>query len=583
MDLAIRISLYGALALLLVAANLWFVDRLLGAIGRPLAADRMAPFVIVGKADEGGRLAAGMPEMLNAHLRRIGAEIDEAIGALTRPGTVTRAAEGATWVPAADLRVEVRPIEASLAELRSFVPPDIKLAVGGVEFGGLISWLHGWLVADRVLRVAVVYHDSGTSVSGRVGERSAFDFHFGQADVGAPARDDAIAEMIAYGLMHQEYRRSVPVFGALTVRDFRRLLSAVAAVGALNQRVAFGRTPRPSEYAAPLEDLLDLAEITRNWEPLVRLAAEVAENAGRIDTAIELYEAERALVREADAVRAREIAERLESLRGRLEARRVAEAPAPEMVAASVDERIRSLLGAEGHPPGLVRIGIAGGRPSAAVSATVLGASGEAEGDAVAFFDSLAATIRLVAPDAELVFHAPTTRSGHALRSTDIQASLEALAGHGLDVVLVPFGPLTGAPWEEAFTGLADQGRLVVLSAGNDAGRALPFAGSALLERMMVVAAVDLDGNPAAFSTRGEGAFWAPGERIPVRPGQVDSGTAFAAALAAAVAAGVRAAHPDLGPEELVEALRAAAAPHTAGGPPILNLQRTVEQLGAPS
>lgn len=294
MDALLKIALYAAAGLLLLAVNLWFVRNLYSSFAGVGSADRIAPFQIIGKDDAADKLANAMPVMLHAHLRRITREMNQALTTLTEGASAAQRANqeiigiGTEGIDIADRPVpdaQKTPISVAAQDLKVFRPPAITMSVGGVEVGGLISWVHRALVQDRLLEISVFYRGETASVYGSVGGHADFNVYLQPEDFGEPPSDDDIVSMIAYSIIQQEYRRSLPVFGAFTARGFRDLVSAVSRVAELNQRVALGRTPSAADYKVLLSDLLRLVEVARGWQPLVRLTAGVAENADDLEAA----------------------------------------------------------------------------------------------------------------------------------------------------------------------------------------------------------------------------------------------------------------------------------------------------------
>jgi Subtilase family len=605
MDALLKIALYAAAGLLLLAVNLWFVRNLYSSFAGVGSADRIAPFQIVGKDDAAGKLANAMPVMLHAHLRRITREMNDALAALAPSARAESSASAQLTIPGIGVRgVSFFGMGIDIADRRAFddprtqilVPsqdlkvfraPDIAMSVGGVEVGGLISWAHRALVQDRLLEVSVFYRGDTASVYGSVGGQADFNVYLKPEDFAEPPSDDDIAAMIAYSIMQQEYRRSLPVFGAFTARGFRDLVTAVSRVAELNRQVVLGRTPSAADYKVLLPDLLRLVEIARGWQPLVRLAAGVAENADDLEAATRLYRAELALVGDRDAVRRRDLEAKLAQLSERASAAEfAARAPAAVVPDAELVERIHELLGVESlQMRSSPTIAVLGGLPSKGLLAedamTVLGGPPEPDPSNAAYFDSLVRAVQLVAPKARYLF-----RAGTVWTAAGLVDAIGDLADAEPAVLLVTLGPLTGPVYEEAFKALADGGTLVVIAAGNQVGQPVPLDGSPLLDRVMVVAAVSLEGRPSAFTQRGEKVSWAPGEDIPVyvAPGatrpEPQKGTTYSAALAAGIAARVLAEHPAVAPARLVETLRASARPASGQTEPaILNLDSALEYL----
>jgi hypothetical protein len=596
MDALLKIALYAAAGLLLLAMNLWFMRNLYSSFAGAASADRIAPFQIIGKDDATDRLANAMPVMLHAHLRRITREMNQALATLTAgtpaapPASAPILGIGPQTIDIADRDDPKSQIWVAAQDLKVFRAPDIAMSVGGVEIGGLISWAHRALVQDRLLEIAVFYRGDTASVYGSIGGHADFNVYLQPEDFGAPPTDDEIAAMIAYSIMQQEYRRSLPVFGAFTARGFRDLVSAVSRVAELNQQVALGRTPSSADYKALLPDLLRLVEVARGWQPLVRLAAGVAENAEDFEAATKLYRAELALVGDRDAARRGQVEAKLEKLQARTSAAELAARAPPVVPDATLVERIHDLLRVEDlQMSSSPLVAVLGGLPSKSMLAedgiTLIGGPPAADLSNAAYFDSLVRAVRLIAPEAHFLFRADTLWT-----SAGLIDAIADLADAKPAILLVTLGPLAGPAYEQSFQALADGGTLAVIAAGNQVGKPVPFDGSPLLDQVMVVAAVTLEGRPTAFTQRGEGVFWAPGEDIPVyvAPGaprpEPQKGTTYSAALAAGVAARLLAEHPDLDPASLLGVLRSSARPASGQSePPILNLRGAQDRLADPA
>ena len=121
--------------------------------------------------------------------------------------------------------------------------------------------------------------------------------------------------------------------------------------------------------------------------------------------------------------------------------------------------------------------------------------------------------------------------------------------------------------WNDTFNWAADNGVLMVTSAGNDN---LHLPDDAVLRpatrtpRTLTVGATNDDGTKASFSNHGSSVnLWAPGVNIPVVPtntpvtlaGSAPSGTSFSAPLVAGVAAMIRARNPTLNVDQLRDTL----------------------------
>src|SRR5262245_36891285 len=76
MGVLIRIAIYTAIGLVLLAANVWFVRSIVSAFrGADLV---IVPFHIIGQKDENGQLATALAYMLQARLRQLETDLDTA-------------------------------------------------------------------------------------------------------------------------------------------------------------------------------------------------------------------------------------------------------------------------------------------------------------------------------------------------------------------------------------------------------------------------------------------------------------------------------------------------------------------------
>lgn len=154
---------------------------------------------------------------------------------------------------------------------------------------------------------------------------------------------------------------------------------------------------------------------------------------------------------------------------------------------------------------------------------------------------------------------------------TRMAALVDAAAAAGAAVVMVPMGSNRRADWRAFAEAAARHPKLLfVVSAGND-GRdidAVPVYPAALdLANMLVVTSADAFGRLAAGSNWGANGVdvMVPGEGVAVTDhrgaGGKASGSSFAVPRLAALAARLKARHPDWHAAELIAAIKKRAAP----------------------
>lgn len=588
MDALLKVLAYLLVGLGLLTINLWFARAAYNAfVGNPPLV--IAPFQIIGKDDAGGKIGATLAGMLLARLARITQEMDASTRSLQ---AAARERRGQAQIQTLDLP---DPAPLSVPE-RLFAPLDLKMTVGGVEVGGLISWLHGKLSRDSLLQISIQYDgDRVIAVShaaGDVGHSLWIETKGGN--------DETVAA-IAYALTHRQFAERVPEVEALTPAEFRTLLSTIHRAAELDRQVAHGRSA-PKAYAEILPNLEALLDRAPRWSALLRLTAEMAENAGESGRALALYRKEMEGQEASDPRRA-DVAARIERLTQLIAATtpKPGTAAVPGPTTAPVADRVGfplALLGVtsremRGTPP---LIAVVGGVPPAgtlpadrfAVVADSYGQSGAAAGTAdgddmmTEYTLTVVQTVELVAPRARFVF-APVRSSRGTSASADILRAMELAVRARPNILLVTLGPIEGAVFEQALRNFVNAGVLVVLAAGNQGDRPVPLASSPVFKTLMAVAASAADGSPAKFTQQAPDIFWAPGEHIPVqtRAGEREAraGTTYAAALAAGVAARVLAEHPNLGVPRLIDTLRETSEPVKSGGPKLLNLEKALARL----
>lgn len=576
MDVTIKALVYLIVGLTLLTINLWFFRAVLHtyvASHEPLV---IAPFQVIGKDDAGGKLGATLASMLLARLGKIRQEMESSARALA----TAREGPAAPAIQTLDVPQQT---PLSVPE-RLFAPLNITMTVGGVEVGGMISWVHRMLSRDSMLQISLHYEgDRAIAVTtvGGTGDRSLWIETKG-------GHDEVIAD-IAYALTHREFARTIHEVGALEVGEFKMLLSTLHKAGELNRQVAQGRAAQKT-YEGLLPALEGLIEKAPRWRALVHFAAGIAENAGDLPKATALLRKELELTAAGDGAR-KELEARIGQLGERLAATTPLAAVPPTPGTPAPPRALGWPLAALGVSSRAMKLGpviavLGGVPPAGAIAPQRMQVLGTAFDDEIMteYTHTLVQTIELVAPAVRFIFVPLRSKSGGTTTADLLAAASQAIA-HAPDILLVTLGPLDGPIWESVYQEATDANILLVIAAGNEHGRPVPFAGKPMIKRVMVVAAVDERGKPTSFTQQDREAFWAPGEKIPLepRPGKRDAraGTSYAAALAAGVAARVLAEHPRLERRRLLDLLRETSQPLGAGGVPVLNLNATLGRLSA--
>ena len=400
--------------------------------------------------------------------------------------------------------------------------------------------------------------------------------------------EDAVLDAIAHRIAHRAITRAIPQLGALRGQEFKDLLTALSELSNLNLQIARGREPA-KEFDEVLTMLDPLTTKVRGWSALARITGEVAERANNLPRAKELY---MQAVANAQSDTERQDLSRL----ARVSAAIVVASTAPSLPAAQVaraisaaipDEAMKRVLTQVGVTtdamPNAVRIAIVGGAPSKEVidgRVKIVGPpSGTDSGSIADYYTAIMRTVGLIAPNVDFIF---SRRA--ATRPSELIASIQDLLQEKPQVMLMPVRGVAGSPADRLLLGAAAENIVVVMSAGNEGTKAIPFAGTELLDKIMVVSAVDANGIPAVFTQRDPKSFWTPGVDLPNAGSErysTWSGTGPAAAIAAGVVARVLATKSGQPLSELLAKLREGAAPLSseADAPQVLNAQKTIDLI----
>ena len=344
-------------------------------------------------------------------------------------------------------------------------------------------------------------------------------FHFKDL-VNSFTSEDAVLDAIAHRMAHRAISRAIPQLGALRGQEFKDLLTALSELSNLNLQIARGREPA-KEFDEVLTLLDPLSTKVRGWSALARITGEVAERANNLPRAKELY-MQAVANAQSDAER-QDLQRRLE----RVSAAILVASTAPSLPAAQVagaksaaipDEAMKRLLSQVGVTtdamPKAIRIAIVGGAPSKdAVDGRVkiVGPPGGTVSGGIAdYYTAIMRTVGLVAPNVDFVF---SRRS--VTRPSEIVAAIEDLLPEKPQLMLMPVRGVADSPADRLLLGAAAENIVVVMSAGNEGTKAIPFAGTELLDKIMVVSAVDANGIPAVFTQRDPKSFWTPGVDLP--------------------------------------------------------------------
>ena len=274
-DTFIRILLYIALGCTLIAANIWYGLRVIALISNT-APHTLAPFQVIGKEDKDGKLGTALSHMLIGRIAKIRKEMEASAVAL-------EAAQNASGSPYRASLAQSTPLSLPFPEA-IFVPPDIEFSLGGVEVGGLFSWIVRQLGEERMVHFTVEFTADRAILVGKVGDRYGGALYVDDVE----PRNDAIAEAIAYSIVQLELAKRIPEVNALELKEFKVLLSTLHQAAQLNKRIALGRAIG-EEFQPLLANMKALAAKMERWKPLLELAGQMARNSNDNLLALDFY------------------------------------------------------------------------------------------------------------------------------------------------------------------------------------------------------------------------------------------------------------------------------------------------------
>jgi len=595
MDAMIKILLYVAIGFLLLTANIWYLKSI-GSTIWPRTPRVIAPFQIVGKSDEGGKLGIVLASMLKARLGRIREEMEASARSLEDAKSIEVNQEIVPGV----FRISKQPMEPIPLPNEVFQPLNLNMSVGGVEVGGILSWLQRRLTQDDALSFSAHYSGDKAIVSGSLDSAGSKTLWIGTSG----SNDDELVADIAYAITQKRFSERYAEVEALTTKEFQSLLTILHNAAELNRQTVLGRTTGAG-YDDLLTGIQKLLEKMPNWKLLVRLTAEIAERAERLETAIAFYYRELTLTSVDSAQEhARKFLEqkigKIKELSNEKAAATAALESAntsPGLAGGSVVDKIRSLVGVStlemNRNPMIAIIGPP--PPKGVISEDQISVL-KKESDPRTAYDpslqeyvsSLVQSSQLIAPKTRFIFIPininKESSAGSSGFVSELLVALNRLLAASIkpDILLVSYRGLDLEVIGKAFQTVATQGITIIVPAGNDPSQPVPFSKSYLLDQILVVSAVDLQGSKAGFSASDDKVVWAPGERIPFKSplsGEVElwNGTGPASAIAAGVVARILDKHPDLKPPQLIEILRSTS--QQAGTEKVMNLSAALNSL----
>jgi subtilisin family serine protease len=566
--------LYGISGLFIAIMAIWWGSSVYDKYIASSAKITLGEIEVIGTADatSGELLKKVMPVMLVAELATLKAKAKAALVALSEADD----AANATPTPQ-DFRYADIPVQFEL-----FKVPDINLKIGETDVSFLVKWFIESAAEESRLKLTVALENE--SKKARI-----FGFVPAQDDrafaIDSSNEPSAVVRSIASAILQQQAAQGRDEIGQLSTAEFETFIDALSQFAALERaRRLFGPGSQ-DDYKSVLQKVAPLADKTKGWLDFQWITALISERAGDTGKAADYYRS----IRTSDKIEAA-VASWLDKKIESLEEPTPTEESNHEFVARTLsDDEARpvwSLLGIDKRNAAAnATVGVVGPPPYerlraliSEITLPVRSSVQQAEG-MENYVTHLVQAIRLVCDGNRYVF-----AGSSASQISDLLEGLKALAGvDGIDVILFSYGSSDGNKAVNlALRNLAERS-LVVVSAGNSSGEPSPYA--ELVDEIAVVGAVNNKGEPARFSAVGPGLIWAPGDNIPFpgpgSPTSLDrqSGTGYAAAIVAGIAATLKADFPKATPAQLLAALKESQQRPSDSKPSSINLERARESL----
>ncbi len=349
MDQVLRGMAFLLVGLLLVLCNLYYVRALI-ALRSPRYT--IVPISVVGAVDESGDPTDGLAlaQLLQARIQSIEREIGAANEALTATAPLASARVRPVGILPGELAAFVSPLEVLTLPTAVLSTPDIKIAVSGIEVGGLVSWFRSRISQKQTLSYAI-YLTPGEGKKLAAADLSAISgrTHGTEWIESTSTVGDIISDLAYLTIKMQASPVGSSPVEALSLQEFRTLVDSIAAVSNLNQRIRVGLIPDKEDYAEIAGELDPLVSRAPRWPELRHMLAVVSERAQNYDRAASLYRSVQSSRREAspellEAIESGEIADSIarvdaqRSRRGMLRDHQVDEEKAKAAMLAALDD-----------------------------------------------------------------------------------------------------------------------------------------------------------------------------------------------------------------------------------------------------
>lgn len=287
MEIAVKVAVYLAVGVALVACNVWYVRALYQSMtGGDLV---VAPVKVVGGTEDAAIVGETLARLIISKLQSLEWDLRQSQSALKDAAKRTNpAAAPPPATPAGVTAGILDTPKTAVLNAQLFEATNIDVKVAGVDVGGLLPHIQRWFVADRTLAFSVSWEGKTANVAGNIDALG----------LGTPrpvwmsienATASSIAEAIALALIHRRWARDSVEFSELEDSEFNKLVITINEVAKINRQVITYNSSRKSDFEKILPTVDPLVDRITGWGELTNFVASIAEAAGKYDRALALY------------------------------------------------------------------------------------------------------------------------------------------------------------------------------------------------------------------------------------------------------------------------------------------------------
>lgn len=612
-DTILKLIFLTIIPLALVAVIVWYGQLLHASIAGRFP-DGIDEFTVVGSQqpsqDEGKKFAA----QLSAELARVSRQLDNTFRILRDPPSPKSFARRNDDSGAENKGTYLLGWDPNTLDLPSetYKAIDFTMTFKGVDVKGLLDWARRTIFSWQSMKVVYQRRGAGDSVVayGNLDTIGKTNFYLeikNSEKLPQDRMDEKMVETISRAISGYQLFRSEQALEGLS--DAQRA-TLVASLVELAQ--ALEKRPEPSELEGLRKRLKELSDRAPESPNLLSLNASAAWASNKPDEELNWLKKTQTLLAESRPLpparleQMKAVNRRIAVLNEQQKALKVAAGrragidprgllspetlfspggwspgriDASRLELASIVQPILKMIGVDHGEkmPRQVKVGLVGlSKPEPILRSKNL--------ELLEYTEALKSAITNVAPEAEFVFKGGI--GDRPVRSSDLALteSVRQLAKDPeVEIILLTLGGVNTEKeldpvLEAELSRAVSSGKIVVRAAGDEGLSSSPLEKVAESPGFLVVGSLKApEGQRDSLSNSFKGLVWAPGTDIPhIYQGQIDkwSGTSFASAIVAGIAARLLADFKDMNSVFVTEAIKATSQPIKSGEPKAVNYER---------